>query len=130
MRVVPPQRRLARPTHHHGETMTTDKTAADVRDFAAWLCEHDNGETVITASRALAECAQAAMGQAKRATLTLKVVIAPAGASGAAQVAVQISSALPQPEPAASIFFVDDHGVLTRHDPRQLTFDPRTGEVQ
>ncbi len=34
--------------------------APEVRDFAAWLLEHDDGHTVAIASRALAEATQAA----------------------------------------------------------------------
>lgn len=113
-------------------TEHAQQTAPDVRDFAAWLLEHDAGETVKIASRALAETAAAAMAQGKKATLTLKIAISPAGSTNAATVQVSVSQTLPQPEPAASIFFADDAGNLTRDDPKQIRFDvdPHTGEVR
>lgn len=105
---------------------TGDQTTEQVRDFVAWLVEHNGGRTATAASIALADVARAVDDHQRPGTVTLRITMKPA-APGLTTIGVKVHSAAPAEPPAESIFFVDGRGNLTRQDPKQLTFDPRGG---
>lgn len=114
-----------------------------VRPFAAFLQEH--GNTHDDLSVALQELVVAVAKHGKSGTLMLKLTVKPAakGMEHVLSVMDQITVKAPAGERAERIFYSDEHGNLTRRDPRQpelpgmraldggkgVEHDEETGEV-
>ena len=68
--------------HHHmtepTPATTGDQTTEQVRDFVAWLVEHDGGRTATAASLALADVARAVDDHQRPGTVTLRITMKPA----------------------------------------------------
>ena len=94
------------------------------RPFADWLREQSNGRTLDELSDALADVSAAVRETGKKGTLTLTITISPVkNGGGALVVADQVKALAPKPDRRTSVFYADDHGNLTREDPRQPTFE-------
>lgn len=95
-----------------------------VRPFAELLTVLDHGAAHAEASRVLHDLVNAVRDTGKAGNVVIKVEVKPLrGSDSQLVVTAQVASKLPRSEPAASVFFADDSGNLTRHDPRQLEMD-------
>ena len=84
------------------------------------LQHHRCGTLLTDLSEKLREATEAARREGKKATLTLKIDIKPAGkVPGALTIQDDVKVTLPKPEKVESIFFADDDNSLHRNDPRQ-----------
>lgn len=82
-------------------------------DYASVLMQHDKGRAHAEASRALAEVVEAALATKKKGgSVTVTMKVEPLD-SGAVKLAVDVKSA-PVKDPAASIWFADGEGKLSR----------------
>lgn len=94
------------------------------RSFAEFLEDVSNGATAEELSKALAELVDAVRDTEKKGTLTFTVSIEPLkNGGGALLITDQIKSSVPKHDRRKNVFFADQHGNLTRNDPRQPTFD-------
>jgi hypothetical protein len=95
-----------------------------VRPFAELLTVLDHGAAHAEASRLLHDLVAAVQAAGKKGTMSIVLQVAPLkGSTSQVVVAAQVSSKPPKGEPAAAVFFLDDDGNLTRHDPKQLELD-------
>ncbi|WP_019204557.1 hypothetical protein [Tsukamurella sp. 1534] len=91
----------------------TETAEESLTDFAVVLAQHDKGRALVEASRALAECVDAALATGKKGgSVTVKTTVEPLE-SGAVRLAVNVESK-PVREPAQSIWFTDGTGTLSR----------------
>jgi len=90
-----------------------------VRPFAAFLQDHGNTHDEL--SVALQDLVAAVTKHGKAGSLTLKLTVKPAakGMEHVLSVMDQITVKAPAGERAERIFYSDEHGNLTRRDPRQ-----------
>jgi len=113
--------------------------------FAEWLADHARGTLNDEATAAFAEVVDAVAHLEKKGTLTVELVVEPAGSNGRTVVVYgRVKVKAPEAAPEASIFYVGDAGSLHRDDPfaqrlpgvalpeddappRKL--DPETGEI-
>ncbi|TWS20812.1 hypothetical protein FK529_05675 [Tsukamurella asaccharolytica] len=95
------------------DTTADETTEESVTDFAAILAQHDKGRALAEASRALAECVDAALASGKKGgSVTVKTTVEPLD-NGAVRLAINVESK-PVKEPAQSIWFADGDGHLSR----------------
>lgn len=92
------------------------------KPFAAFIQEQGNGSLHATLSEALAEVVTGVTEHGKAGELTLKLKVKDAG-DGQVFVTPDVKAKVPAAEQAASMFFVDGHGNLTRQHPNQGQFD-------
>lgn len=91
-----------------------------IRPFAELLTILDHGAAHAEASRALHDLVSAVQDTGKPGSLNLKIAVKPvSGSSGQLLVSAVVTARPPQSDPGAAVFFADDAGNLTRHDPRQ-----------
>jgi hypothetical protein len=90
------------------------------RSFATWLQEQRSGVAHAELSDALKELVGAVTehGKGGSLTLTLKVVPAKVGV-GTLLITDEVRVKLPEGDRPAAIFYADEDGNLSRHDPRQ-----------
>lgn len=93
--------------------------APQVKPFAAFLQEQRRGLLHAELSEKLAEVAAAVKEHEKTGTLTLTITIAPAEFAGAVKVSDTVKAKLPEADRDAGLFYPDEHGFLSRNDPRQ-----------
>lgn len=93
--------------------------APSVRPFAAVLQEQRQGGLHSELSEQLAELVAAVAAHGKAGSLTVTLNVKPAEMPGAIVVSDDVKSKVPQPDKPASLFYSDDHGNLSRRDPRQ-----------
>ena len=104
--------------------MTEPAEDQTVRPFADWLREQSKGLTHEELSDALRDLTARVVDTGKKGSITLTITIAPLkGDVGALVVADEIKLKLPEHDRAASLFYPDKHGNLSRSDPNQLSFD-------
>ncbi len=103
------------------EAQTPDSTDAPaVKPFGAFLHEHRGAGLHNEAGEKLAEVVAAVIELQKKGSLTIQIEVAPAdGDTHSVVVTDALKAKVPQPTPPASRFFSDDHGNLSRRDPRQ-----------
>lgn len=90
------------------------------RSFATWLQEQRNGLCQAEATDALKELTAAVTEHQKGGTLTLKLTVKPAKVGiGTLLITDEVKVSLPEGDRPAAIFYADDDGNLSRHDPRQ-----------
>jgi hypothetical protein len=90
------------------------------RSFATWLQEQRNGVCHAEATEALKELIAAVTEHQKGGTLTLKLDVKPAKVGvGTLLIVDAVKVSLPEGDRPAAIFYADDDGNLSRHDPRQ-----------
>ena len=95
-----------------------------VRPFAAWLQEQSGGKTHIELGEGLHDLIAKVRDTGKGGSLTLTVKVKPLKDDiDVLIVTDEIKLNLPEHDRKASMFYPDEHGNLTRSDPRQLTFD-------
>lgn len=97
------------------ENTTTDIELApgDVTDFVVVLTTHDKGRAQAEASKALAECVDAALNTGKKGgSVTVKVKVDPLE-SGTVRLVVDVTSS-PVKDPVGSIWYSDGEGGLSR----------------
>lgn len=91
----------------------TSTTKEEFTDYAVVLAQHDKGRALAEASRALAECVDAALATNKKGgSVTVKTTVEPLD-NGAVRLAINVESK-PVREPAQSIWFADGDGHLSR----------------
>ena len=95
-----------------------------VRPFAELLTVLDHGNAHAEASRALHDLVAAVRDSGKKGTMSIALTVAPLkGSDSQVVVAAQVTAKPPKSEPAAAVFYLDDAGNLTRHDPRQIELE-------
>lgn len=87
--------------------------------FAQWLIEQRGGVLHAEASEALADVVAAVMEHGKSGSLTLSVKVARNKDGVTVTVSDDLKVKVPQGDRGAAIFFTDDHGNLSRNNPRQ-----------
>jgi hypothetical protein len=102
----------------------TGELDEQIRPFAELLTILDRGAAHAEASRALHDLVAAVRDTGKKGSMSVALVLSPLkGSHDQLVVAAQVTAKPPKSEPAAAIFYADDDGNLTRHDPRQLEID-------
>lgn len=109
--------------------MSTEPTNPDeghrVRPLADILLDLNRGRTHSEASVRMQELVAAVMETGRKGSLSIVITVAKSKASGQVEILDEVRCKTPQPDRAASIFFVDDDANLTRHDPHQLELELR-----
>lgn len=90
------------------------------RPFAAITQELNKGKTHVELSQELQALVQAVQATGKKGTLTLTVTVIPSKMDGGVELLDTVKTVLPKFDRSATLFYADDDGNLTRHDPRQL----------
>jgi hypothetical protein len=88
------------------------------KPFAAWLQEQRNGGLHAELSERLAELVSACLEHGKAGTLTLSVKVAPNKDGVTVTIFDDVKAKAPA-DRGAAIFYADDHGNVSRRDPRQ-----------
>jgi hypothetical protein len=103
---------------------TADQTADPPvrKPFAAFVQEQRRGALHVELSDNLAELVTACVETGKKGKLTLTVTVAPMKGSsdGVLTVTDEVRLAVPKADARPAIFYADEHGNLSRNDPRQL----------
>lgn len=95
-----------------------------IRPFAELLTTLDHGAAHAEASRGLHDLVQAVLAVGKAGTMTITIGLKPLkGSTDQLVVAAQVATKPPKSEPAAAVFWADDAGNLTRHDPKQMELE-------
>jgi hypothetical protein len=89
------------------------------KPFAAFVQEQRNGGLHGELTDALAELVLAVAEHRKKGVLQLQVLVTPNSDGVTVTVADKIKLTLPEGERGAAIFFADEYGNLSRHNPRQ-----------
>jgi hypothetical protein len=90
------------------------------RPFNQWLLEQRQGALHGELTARLAEVTAAVAEHQAKGTVTLTITIAPQKHDATAViVSDDVKAKAPRGDRGASLFFVDDHGGLSRRDPRQ-----------
>lgn len=90
------------------------------KPFAQFLQEARKGGLHTELSDELAELVHACVETGKKGTLVLTVTVVPAkDEDGTVQVTDGVKVTVPKPDARPSVFFADDHGNLSRTNPRQ-----------
>lgn len=102
----------------------SDETGVDerpqIKPFAAFLQEQRRGVAHTEISEALAELVQACVQTGKKGTLTLQIAVQPIkDADGTVYITDGVTVKAPRPDARPSMFFTDDHGNVSRQNPRQ-----------
>lgn len=91
----------------------TELAPGDVTDFIVVLATHDKGRAHAEASKALAECVDAALNTGKKGGQVKLTVKVDPMESGAVRLILDVTSS-PVKDPAGSIWFTDGEGHLSR----------------
>jgi hypothetical protein len=111
---------MTTPAAGASEAAESHPESPQVRPFAAVLQEHRNGGLHSELSERLAEVVSAVRQLGKPGAVTVTLTLKPADGQGNAVVVTdEIKTKVPQPERPSGLFFADDHGNLSRRDPRQ-----------
>lgn len=92
------------------------------KPFAAFVQEQRRGALHTELSDHLADLVHSCVETGKKGKLTLTVTVAPMKGSsdGVLTVTDDVKVAAPKPDARPAIFYADEHGNLSRNDPRQL----------
>lgn len=93
--------------------------APQVRPFAAVLQEQRSGGLHSELSEQLAAVVAAVAEHGKPGSVMVTLNVKPSEMPGAIVVSDDVKAKVPQPDKPASLFYSDDHGNLSRRDPRQ-----------
>lgn len=88
------------------------------RPFAAVMQEARKGGLHDEASEAVASVTEQVIDVGKPGTVTIKLTIKPGPEDGTVEIIDEVKAVAPKPK-RRSVFFADDHGNLSRRDPRQ-----------
>lgn len=89
------------------------------KPFAGFVQEQRNGALHSDLSHALAELVQAASETGKSGTLTLAIKVAANSDGQTVTISDKVTLKLPEADRGAAIFFTDEHGNVSRTNPRQ-----------
>lgn len=90
------------------------------KPFAQFLQEARKGGLHSELSDELAELVQSCVETGKKGKLVLTVAVVPAkDEDGTVQITDDVKVTVPKPDARPSVFFADDHGNLSRTNPRQ-----------
>lgn len=81
------------------------------------LTEQRKGRFMVEASEALAQVVKACRETGKKGSVTIKLTVRPT--STEIMLSDGIEPKIPKPDAAASVFYDDEQGNLTREDPKQ-----------
>lgn len=81
------------------------------------LTDQRKGKFLIEASEALADVVKACRATGKKGSVTIKLKIKPTDQE--IMVMDEIKTEIPKPDAAASVFYDDEEGNLSREDPNQ-----------
>lgn len=101
---------------------TNDTKATEYKPFADFLDEHRKGATHAELSKVLAEVVTAVADTGKKGSITLKIKVKSSG-DGMVTIEDEIKSEAPEPDRSASMFFYDELGNVSRHDPSQTRLE-------
>ena len=114
-----------------------------IRPFADFLREQSSGKTHAELGEGLHDLVARVLDTGKKGSLSLTISVGPMkGNPEILVVSDEIKLRLPEHDRQASAFWPDANGNLTRHDPRQMTFeslrevppppgvDAETGEIK
>ena len=90
------------------------------KPFAAFLQEQRNGGLHGELSDALAALVEAVLEHGKKGSIVLTVTVAPNADGVTVTVTDKVKTTIPEGDRGAAIFFVDEHGNLTRRNPAQI----------
>lgn len=90
------------------------------KPFAAFVQEQRRGALHTELSEQLADLVHSCVETGKKGKLTLTIAVAPMkGEEGVLTITDDVKVAAPKPDARPAIFFADEHGNLSRNDPRQ-----------
>ncbi len=92
---------------------------AQPRPFTGFVQDLRRGVLHQELSEAMAELVTAVLDQKKNGTLTLKITVSAGRTDGTVDVVAEHAVKAPKPKPAATLFFEDGKGNLTRTNPFQ-----------
>lgn len=112
------------------DTPTDEQETGRVRPFADVLQEINGGRAAGAASQQLHDLIAAVRETGKGGSITLQIGVKPAakGNGSTVLVAAVVKAKTPQPEVAASVFFVTDDDNLSRENPEQPQLPLRAAE--
>lgn len=97
--------------------LETDKP--QIRPFAAVLQELRRGIAHEELSEALADVVAGVIEHEKDGTLTLQIKVKAQGDGEAVKLIDKITTSVPRAESKPTVFFADEHGNVSRRNPRQ-----------
>jgi hypothetical protein len=98
--------------------MKKDKADDGARPFTQFLQEQRKGGLHLDLTDGLAEVVRAVMEHGKQGTLAVSLKIKPIG-DGQVQIIDAVKVGAPEGEKAASIFYTDEQGNVSRKNPHQ-----------
>lgn len=96
---------------------------------AAFLASHLNGRTEEDLSAEFHTLLDQVRAHGKKGSMTITIVVEPpANGVESAPLPIGVESAVkaPKPTPVKSLYYLDDDGLPTREDPRQMSIEFRT----
>ncbi len=96
-----------------------DADERQIKPAAAWLQEQRGGALHGELGEAIAEVSRAVLDHEKPGSVTLTIKFKPSKVDGALLIEDDIKAKVPEPERGAALWFPDQHGNLSRRDPRQ-----------
>ena len=102
--------------------MSDDTAPQQARPITGVLLEHRQGLTHSELSDALADVTRRVLEHRKPGSVTLKLDIKP-GPGASVELVDKITVKAPEGQRESSLFFADEHGNLSRKDPRQLELE-------
>jgi hypothetical protein len=97
----------------------TDEARPQTKPFAQWLQEQRQGNLHGELSEGLAELVQTVMDTQRAGKLVITVTVRPNKDGVTCMVEDQHKVTLPKQDVSPSLFYTDEHGNLSRRDPRQ-----------
>jgi hypothetical protein len=91
----------------------------EIRPFNQWLLEQRGGLLHGELTETLAEVAAAVLEHEKAGSVTLKITVTPNEGMDVVFISDDVAKKVPQPPRGAMAFHTDQHGNLTRNNPRQ-----------
>lgn len=110
----------------------TDTTTGEITEkapVAAFLASHLNGRTEEELSAEFHSLLDQVRAHGKKGSMTITIVVdPPANGVESAPLPIGVESAIkaPKPTPVKSLYYLDDEGLPTRDDPRQMQIEFRT----
>ncbi len=105
------------PPEHAQDPAAGERPAT--KPFALFLQETREGALHAELSERLAEITQAALTHGRKGSLTLSITVAPNKDGVTLTVSDDLKVKLPEGDRGAAVFWADEHGNLSRRNPRQ-----------
>jgi hypothetical protein len=110
-------------------TQPDTEPTAERADIAAFLASHLHGRTAEELSAEFHTLLDAVRAHGKKGELVIKLLVEPPTngvESAPLPIGIESTVKLPKPTPPKDLYFLDDNGNPSRHDPRQLAIEFRT----